>query len=141
MGGYIGTTKRDIEFLIDSVSEPGVSVKREIRTKTVSAAAVGVNIIYHFYKNDSRLFSVCILPKGNTLSNDFYQWSNLEASILRESISSDVVRKGDDSFREMRVLCQLAEKMYETQKALKKQEKLRAKLKAQVVNEMGSRKK
>ena len=141
MGGYVGTTKRDIEYLIDYVSEPGVSVKREIRVKTVRTAAFGANIIYHFYKNGSRLFSVCILPKGNTLSNDFYQWSNLEAAILRERGSSDIVRKGDNGFREMRVLCQLAEKMYETQNALKKLHKKQAKLKAAVGDEIGSHKK
>ena len=75
MGGYVGATKRDIEYLIDSVMEPGVSVKREIRTKTLLADNGGVNILYHFYKNGGRLFSVCILPKGNSLSNMLITWA------------------------------------------------------------------
>lgn len=141
MGGYIGTTKKDIEYLIDSVSKPGVSVKREIRIKPLHTTMGGANILYHFYRNDDRLFSVCILPKENSLSNDFYQWSNLEASILRESVSSDIVCKGDDGFREMRVLCQIAEKMYKTQNAVKKMQKKQMQLKATVGNEIGSHKK
>lgn len=141
MGGYVGTTKKDIEYLIDSVSKPGVSVKREIRIKPLHTTTGGAGILYHFYRNGDRLFSVCILPKGNSLSNDFYQWSNLEASILREAISSDVVCKGDDGFREMRVLCQIAEKMYETQNAVKKLKKKQAQLNVQVNSEIGSRKK
>ena len=141
MGGYIGTTKKDIEYLIDSVSKPGVSVKREIRIKPLHTTMGGANILYHFYRNGDRLFSVCILPKENSLSNDFYQWSNLEASILRESVSSDIVCKGDDSFREMRVLCQLAEKMYEEQKVLNQLNKQQTKLKVAIGSEIGLHKK
>lgn len=141
MGGYIGTTKRDIRFLIDSVMEPGVSVKREIRVKPFRIAMGGVGILYHFCKNGNRLFSICILPKGDTLSSDFYQWSNLEASILRDSASSDVIRKDDDAFREMRVLCQLAEKMYEEQNALNQINKQQENLKAVIGSEIGSHKK
>ena len=141
MGRYIGTTKRDVEYLIDSVMEPGVSVKREIRTKTVRTDKAGIRIIYHFYKNNSKLFSVCVLPKSNSITNDFYKLDNPELSILCDSASSDFVCKGDDSFREMRVLCQLAEKMYETQNALKKMQKRQAQLKVQAESEMDSHKK
>lgn len=140
MGGYIGTTKRDLEFLIDSVMEPGVNVKREIRIKPVHLKNGGVNIIYHFYKNDNRLFSVCVLPKSNSVTNDFYQLENPEMSILNDSASSDFVCKGDDSFREMRVLCQLAEKMYETQNALAKMKTLQNQTQVQVNKETYSRK-
>ncbi len=141
MGGYVGTTKRDIEYLIDSVSRPGVSVRREFRTKTVRTDMGEVNVLYHFYENGGRMFSVCILPKGNSLSNDFYQWSNLEAAILRERVSSDIVRKGDEGFREMRVLCQLAKKMYEEQCLMKKLQKKQAQLTAQVNSEILAKKK
>jgi hypothetical protein len=120
--------------------EPGVSVKREIRMKPVRADMNSVNIIYHFYKNDSKLFSVCILPRSNSISNDFYQMENLEASILCDNVSSDFICKGDDSFREMRVLCQLAEKMYETQNALKKLKSLQTRKKALADNEISSNK-
>ncbi len=141
MGGYIGTTKRDVEYLIDSVMEPGVSVEREIRTKTVRTDKAGIRIIYHFYKNNSKLFSVCVLPKSNSITNDFYKLDNPELSILCDSASSDFVCKGDDSFREMRVLCQLAEKMYETQNALVKMKSLQTQTKAQVNKEISSHKK
>ena len=119
MGGYVGTTKRDIDYLIDSVMEPGVSVKREIRTKTILTDACRVNILYHFYKNNDKLFSLRILPKSDFKSTDFYQLENLEVSILYDREASDYLCKGDDGFRSARVLCQLAEKMYETQNALK----------------------
>ena len=48
MGGYIGTTKKDIEYLIDSVSKPGVSVKREIRIKPLHTTMGGANILIIF---------------------------------------------------------------------------------------------
>ena len=140
MGGYVGTTKRDIEYLIDSVMEPGVIVKRELRIKPVNTDRGGVNILYHFYKNGGRLFSVCVLPKSNSMSNDFYQMENLEVSILCDRVSSDFVCKGDDGFRSARVLCQLAEKMYETQNVTKKLKKQRMQLKAVVDSEIGSNK-
>ena len=141
MGGYVGTTKRDIEYLIDSVSEPGVSVKREVRTKLVHTAVGGVNILYHFYKDNKKLFSVCILPKGNSLSNDSFIWANAELSVLRNSASSDVLCKGDEGFRKMCVLCQLAEKMYETQSTVKNLQNKQTQLKNKVVGEIASRRK
>lgn len=141
MGGYVGTTKRDIDFLIDSILEQGVSVKREIRTKTIRTDASGVNILYHFYKNNEKMFSLRILPKSDFKPNDFYKLENLEVSISADHVSSDFICKGDDGFRSARVLCQLAEKMYKTQNALKKMQKRQAQLKTQVENEIDSHKK
>ena len=82
-----------------------------------------------------------ILPKSDFKSTDFYQLENLEVSILYDREASDYLCKGDDGFRSARVLCQLAEKMYETQNALKKLQKKQAQLKTQVENEIDSHKK
>jgi hypothetical protein len=142
MGGYIGTTKRDIKNLMDSVSEPGVSVRRETRTKPIYAVMGGPNVLYHFHKNGAKLFTICVSPKGNdVISSDFYQWASLEATIVCGGKSSDVICEGDDAFREMRVLCQLAEKMYEEQSPSEKIQQKRAQLNIQIKNELLTHKK
>lgn len=141
MGGYIGTTKRDIDFLIDSILEQGVSVRREIRTKTVRVDTEGVNVLYHFYKNNEKMFSLRMLPKSDFKPNDFYKLENLEVSISADHVSSDFICKGDDGFRSARVLCQLAEKMYKTQKAINKLNKRHAQLKNHIIGEVDSHEK
>ena len=107
MDRYVGSSKKDIENLIESVREPGISVRRERRIKRACAFAGVPNIVYHFSKGGQRLFSICVAPN--------YDWENIEMSIMCDKVFSDPVREGDDAYRKAYVLYQLAEKMYEVQ--------------------------
>jgi len=107
MDGYVGTSKKDIENLIDFAQEPGVFVRRERRTKRAGVFVGVPNIFYHFSKNGQRLFSICVATK--------YGCENIEMSIMCNKVCSEPVCEGDDGYRKACVLYQLAEKMYETQ--------------------------
>ena len=141
MGGYVGSSKKDIECLIDSVQEPGVSVRREIRIKRPCSVMAGPNILYHFYKDGERLFSVCVSPKGKTALDGAEHWANIEMLIVCNNVASDLVCEGDDAYRKACVLYQLAEKMYESQRCVKKLQKQQSQLQIQVVCDIVSRKK
>lgn len=110
MDGYIGTSKKDIENLIESVQEPGISVRRERRTKRAGFFAGVPNIFYHFSKNSQKLFSICVAIK--------YGCEDIKMSIIYDKFSSDPVCEGDEGYRKACVLYQLAEKMYETQRGM-----------------------
>ena len=117
MSGYVGSSKRYIEDLIESVQEPGVNLRREKRAKSLCPFMVGPNIVYRFYKDGKKLFFLCVLQKAGD--------ENIEMSINRDSVFSEPIREGDEGYRKACVLHQLAEKMYETQhkmqhKALKR---------------------
>jgi hypothetical protein len=105
MDGYVGASKKDIENLIESVQEPGVSVQRERRTKRAGVFAGVPNVFYHFSKDGKRLFSICVAVK--------YGCEDIKMSIMCGGVFSDIVREGDDGYRKACVLYQLAERMYE----------------------------
>jgi len=110
MVGYIGTSKRDIEYLIESVQEPGVSVRRERRAKCLCAFMDGPNTVYRFSKGGKKLFAICVIQKAGL--------ENIEMSIMCNRVFSDPVREGDEGYRKACVLFQLAEKMYEVQRGI-----------------------
>ena len=110
MGGYVGTSKKDIENLIDSVQEPGICVRRERRTKRPGVFVGEPNIFYHFSKNGEKLFSICVAAK--------YGREDIEMSIMCNRVFSDPVREGDEGYRKACVLYQLAERMYEIQRGI-----------------------
>jgi len=110
MDGYVGTSKKDIEILIESVQEPGVSVRRERHTKRICAFIDGPNTVYRFSKGGKKLFAICVTQKTD--------WENMEMSIMCNRVFSDPVREGDEGYRKACVLYQLAERMYEIQRGI-----------------------
>jgi len=102
MNGYIGCSKKDIEYLIETVNAPGVSVKRRSLPKKKSG------VRYSFLDGGKDLFSLTCVRLSDR--------DSMEISISSGADVSDALREGDDAYRKACVLYQLAEKMYEAQR-------------------------
>ena len=102
--GYIGSSKKDLDDLIDSIQKPGVVVKRVRRVKESS-------VVYRFSKDGKQMFSLLTL-----LVSESDEWKKIEVLIKSKDGISDPVREGDDGYWKARELYQLAERMYEIQR-------------------------
>lgn len=102
MNGYIGCSKKDIEYLIETVNAPGILVKRRSLPKKQ------FGVLYRFFDGAKNLFSLRCMHLSDR--------DSMEISISCGADISDTLCEGDAAYRKACVLYQLAEKMYETQR-------------------------
>lgn len=97
MTGYVGSSKKCIENLIDVIQEPKIDVERYQFEKTT--------FVYQFSKGKKRLFSIFVYE---SLRGDL-----VKMSIISNSGVSDFICDGDEGYRKACVLYQLAKRMYD----------------------------